>query len=268
MNPATEAIFRLAAFAGIFLLMVVLEALFPRRQLDYDRLIRWPGNLLITMLNTFAARLIVPLGAVGFALAMENRSIGLFNALQLTEPVVFFASLVLLDFAIWLQHLVFHRVPMLWRIHRMHHTDNDIDVTTGARFHPFEIVLSMLIKVSLIGALGIPAIAVLWFEVILNTSAMFNHANVKLPLVVDGLLRKLIVTPDMHRVHHSSNDKETNSNFGFCLSIWDKVFGTYTAQPEAGHKGMTIGLADTQDINSQRIDKMLAEPFRKGPADS
>ncbi len=263
MSTPDEAVVRIAVFGGMFLAMAVLEALLPRRQRSFDRLIRWPGNLLITMLNTFAARIFVPIGAVGFAAIMQERGIGLLNMLELSGSVVVVGSIIALDFAIWLQHLVFHRVPMLWRIHRMHHSDNDIDVTSGARFHPFEIVLSLLIKISLIGALGIPAVAVLWFEVILNASAMFNHANLRLPNALDALLRQLIVTPDMHRVHHSADTHETDSNFGFCLSIWDRLFGTYIAQPAAGHEQMTIGLTETQSMESQRIDEMLAEPFRK-----
>ena len=258
-----EPLIRMAVFLGMFVGMAMLEAFVPRRPLRFDRLVRWPANLIITFMNTLAARIVVPIGAVGFAAAMESRGIGLLNMLGLQGPVVVGLSIVFLDLAIWFQHVVFHRVPALWRVHRMHHSDNDIDVTTGARFHPFEIVLSLLIKISVIGACGIPAAAVLLFEVILNGCAMFNHANVRLPAGLDNMLRQLVVTPDMHRVHHSTASNEINSNFGFCLSIWDRLFGTYVAQPGAGHDGMTIGLPETQDMFSQRIDVMLVDPVKQ-----
>ena len=259
---ANEPLIRLGAFAGIFILMLLLELLWPRRELRFDRLMRWPGNLGITMVNTFVVRLLFPAAAVGYALTLEAEGKGLLNSLQFTGPLAVFTTIVVLDFCIWAQHLLFHRVPLLWSLHRMHHTDNDIDVTTGARFHPLEIVASMLIKLALIRVLGPPAAGVLLFEVLLNGCAMFNHANFALPKPIDRLLRVLIVTPDMHRVHHSTVRAETDSNFGFCLSIWDRVFKTYIAQPEGGHEGMTIGLPGSQSQEAQRIDRMLADPFR------
>jgi sterol desaturase/sphingolipid hydroxylase (fatty acid hydroxylase superfamily) len=257
-----EALFRLTVFAALFASMALLETLFPRRARQYDRLVRWPGNLVVTMLNTIFVRLLFPTAAVGFALSMESAGIGIMNQLSAGGPVAIVVGIVLLDLAIYVQHVVFHKVPLLWRLHRMHHTDNDIDVTSGARFHPFEIVLSMLIKLGVIWVLGPPAVAVLLFEVLLNAGSMFNHANLRLPLGFDRMLRKLIVTPDMHRVHHSAVRNETESNYGFCLSFWDRIFGTYTDQPAAGHEGMTIGLSDTQSMDAQRIDRMLADPFR------
>ena len=172
--------------------------------------------------------------------------------------------MVVLDLVIYLQHVLFHAVPALWRLHRMHHADLEFDVTTGTRFHPIEIVLSMLIKLTVIGALGAPALSVLIFEVLLNATAMFNHSNVQLPAPVDCILRWLVVTPDMHRVHHSVVVRETNSNFGFNLPWWDRLFGTYRAQPEAGHEGMTIGVKEIRDPAEQRLDRMLTQPFRKG----
>jgi sterol desaturase/sphingolipid hydroxylase (fatty acid hydroxylase superfamily) len=256
-----EPVFRLGIFAGVFVLMLLLEYLRPRRQLRFGRLARWPGNLIVTMVNTTLARILFPLTAVGFAALLQSRGTGLFNLLDLTGWLPVLLSVIALDLVIWQQHRLFHRIPLLWRLHRMHHTDNDIDVTTGARFHPAEILLSMLIKLAAITLLGAPPVAVLLFEVILNACAMFNHSNFALPEPVDRWLRKFIVTPDMHRVHHSAIKVETNSNFGFCLSIWDRLFSTYIAQPEQGHTGMTIGLQETQSLNAQRIEQMFAEPF-------
>jgi sterol desaturase/sphingolipid hydroxylase (fatty acid hydroxylase superfamily) len=172
-------------------------------------------------------------------------------------------AVLLLDLAIYLQHVMFHAVPALWRVHRMHHSDTDLDVTTGLRFHPVEIVLSMLIKFAAIAALGAPAVAVLLFEVLLNATSMFNHANLRLPERVDAALRQVLVTPDMHRVHHSVIERETNSNFGFNLALWDRLFGTYRAQPEAGHEGMTIGVEQFRDPAEARLDRMLTQPFRE-----
>jgi sterol desaturase/sphingolipid hydroxylase (fatty acid hydroxylase superfamily) len=173
-------------------------------------------------------------------------------------------AVVVLDMAIYFQHRLFHAVPVLWRLHRMHHADLDLDVTTGARFHPLEILLSMAIKVAVVIALGAPAVAVVLFEILLNASSMFNHANLRLPLAVDGALRWLIVTPDVHRVHHSVIRAETDSNFGFSLSWWDRLFGTWRAQPEKGHDGMTIGLPVFRNPEQLRLDRMLVQPFLRG----
>ena len=258
-----ELYIRLGLFIGVLLRMGLLETLFPKRIRRFDRLVRWPGNFLLLMLNSFALRLVFPITAVGFALFCTEQKFGLLNQLEPPFPLSVAIAMLLLDLTIYLQHVIFHRVPILWRIHRMHHTDLDLDVTSGTRFHPLEILLSMLIKLAAIWVIGAPAIAVVFFEVLLNAGAMFNHANLRLPAALDGALRLIIVTPDMHRVHHSVIPEETGRNFGFNLPWWDRLFGTYKAQPERGHADMTIGLPEFQDINSQRIDRMLTQPWEK-----
>jgi len=260
---ASEPFIRLGVFAGMLALMAVLEALLPRRTRRVDRLVRWPGNFAIVLIDTIALRLLFPVATVGFALLMAERQTGLFNQFDIPAEIAIIASMLLLDLTIYAQHVVFHRIPVLWRFHRMHHTDLDLDVTSGTRFHPVEILLSMLIKFAAITLLGPPALAVLLFEVLLNAGAMFNHANLRLPLRLDSALRAMIVTPDMHRVHHSVIPAETDANFGFNLSWWDRIFGTYVAQPQAGHTGMTIGLPEFQDPSCQRIDRMLLQPWEK-----
>lgn len=257
-----EPFIRLTAFAGMFLLMAGLEVWLPRRQLQFDRLLRWPANLTLTLLNTLLLRLLFPLTAVNFAMQREAAGSGLLNNLELNPLVAICIAVVLMDLVIYGQHVVFHRIPVLWRIHRMHHTDNDLDVTSGARFHPVEMALSMLFKLAVIAIIGPPATAVLLFELILSSGALFNHANFALPTPADKLIRLLIVTPDMHRVHHSTQLQEMNSNYGFNLSVWDRLFGTYLAEPEGGQTNMTLGLASTQTAQAQRIDKMLLEPLQ------
>jgi len=239
---ANEAAIRLSAFLGILIAVVAWEFLAPRRVRNFSRWVRWPSNLGIVALNTIVVRLLFPAAAVGVAWTASEKGWGLFQAFEVPRAVAVITSVVLLDFFIYLQHVLFHAVPGLWRLHRMHHADLDFDVTTRARFHPIEIVLSMIIKMGAIAALGAPPVAVIIFEVLLNATAMFNHANAKLPLAVDRLLRLVLVTPDMHRVHHSVVVGETNSNFGFNLPWWDRLFGTYRDQPAAGHDGMTIGI--------------------------
>jgi len=209
-------------------------------------------------------RVLFPTSAVALALLAETKGWGLLNAWPLPGWTAVIIAVLVLDLVIYLQHVLFHAVPALWRLHRMHHADLEFDVTTGARFHPIEIFLSMLIKLAVIGALGAPAVAVLVFEVLLNATAMFNHSNVRLPDRLDRILRWIIVTPDMHRVHHSVVVRETNSNFGFNLPWWDRLFGTYRPQPAAGHEGMTIGVEQFRDPAEQRLDRMLAQPFRGG----
>jgi sterol desaturase/sphingolipid hydroxylase (fatty acid hydroxylase superfamily) len=267
MNPAEillthEPAIRLGAFAGIFAAMAIWELLAPRRRQAIGRLRRWPGNLGIVALDTLLVRFTFPFAAVALALLAETRGWGLFQALEAPIWLAVIASVILLDLAIYLQHVLFHAVPVLWRLHRMHHADLEIDVTTGARFHPLEILLSMGIKLVVVVALGTPAVAVLIFEVLLNATSMFNHGNVQLPERVDRVLRWLVVTPDMHRVHHSVLRRETNSNFGFNLPWWDRLLGTYRAQPAAGHEGMTIGIEQFRDPIELRLDRMLAQPFR------
>jgi len=242
-----EPAIRLASFLGIFAVMAVWELLAPRRVLSQSKRQRWFNNLGLVVFNTALLRLVFPLAAVGMATTAELNGWGLFNRLASPDWLALSASVVILDAAIYLQHVMFHAVPLFWRLHRVHHADLDFDVTTGSRFHPVEILLSMLIKFAVIVLLGPPVVAVVVFEVLLNATAMFNHSNVRLPLALDALLRRLIVTPDMHRVHHSHLDHETNSNFGFNLSIWDRLFGTYRDQPEEGHDGMVIGIDTFRD---------------------
>ena len=256
---------RLAFFLGVFAIVAICEALAPRRARTLPRRARWPNNVGVVVLNTLVLhavlRVVFPAAAVGVALAAEARGWGLFNAVGAPIWLAVPLSVVLLDLAIYLQHVMVHAVPALWRLHRMHHADLDFDVTTGARFHPIEILLSMLIKIALVAALGPPAVAVLIFEVLLNASSMFNHGNLAIPRQVDRVLRWLVVTPDMHRVHHSVVVAETNSNFGFTLPWWDRLFGTYRAQPAAGHAAMTIGIEQFRDPGDLRLDRMLIQPF-------
>ncbi len=261
---ASEPAIRLGVFLGVFALVAVCEALAPRRERTLPRLARWPHNIGIVVVNTALLRLVIPTAAVGLALIAEARGWGLFNSIGLPYWLAVVLSLVLLDLAVYLQHVMFHAVPGLWRLHRMHHADLDIDVTTGARFHPVEILLSMGIKLGLVAALGPPALGVLVFEVLLNASSMFNHGNLNIPPGVDRVLRWGVVTPDMHRVHHSVIASETNSNFGFNLPWWDRLFGTYRAQPSAGHDAMTIGIEQFREQKDLRLDRMLVQPWIGG----
>jgi sterol desaturase/sphingolipid hydroxylase (fatty acid hydroxylase superfamily) len=260
---ANEPLIRLAVFVGVLALMAGLEAYFPRRQRAAGRWLRWPNNLGVVVVDSLIVRILFPTAAVGIALAMEGRGVGLLPWLGMPQPLAILLAIVVLDFAIYLQHVMFHAVPLLWRLHRMHHADLDFDVTTGLRFHPVEIVLSMVIKLMVVVALGAPAVAVLIFEVLLNATAMFNHANLRLPGWLDRALRLVLVTPDMHRVHHSVVPRETNSNFGFNLAVWDRIFGTYRAQPSAGHDAMTIGIQQFRDPRELRLDRMLTQPLRE-----
>ena len=244
-----EPAIRLACFFGIFAVMAVWELLAPRRRLSQPKARRWFNNLELVVFNTALLRLAFPLAAVGMATTAGLNDWGLFNRVEAPGWLALIASVVILDGAIYLQHVMFHAVPLFWRLHRVHHADLDFDVTTGSRFHPVEILLSMLIKFAVIVLLGPPVVAVVVFEVLLNATAMFNHSNVRLPAPLDALLRRLIVTPDMHRVHHSHLEHETNSNFGFNLSIWDRLFGTYRDQPDEGHEGMVIGIDTFRDAD-------------------
>jgi sterol desaturase/sphingolipid hydroxylase (fatty acid hydroxylase superfamily) len=262
---AVEPALRLGAFFGILALMAGWEYLAPRRALKLARRMRWPANFGVVVLNSVLIRLFFPAAAVGMALFAQASGWGIFNHYAVPRWAALLAGVVLLDLAIYLQHVLFHAVPALWRLHRMHHADLDLDVTTGARFHPLEIVLSMLIKFAAIAALGVPPEGVLLFEVLLNATSMFNHANVRMPARLDGALRTLVVTPDMHRVHHSIERDETNSNFGFNLSLWDRLFGTYRAQPRAGHERMQIGIPELRDpADCVALPGMLTSPFRDG----
>lgn len=259
---AHESAVRLAAFLLVLAAMAAWEVAAPCRRREIPRLIRWTNNLALVVLDTLILRLAFPVLAVGLALTAGERGWGLLNAVAAPAWLAVPAAIVLLDLAIYLQHVLFHAVPALWRLHRMHHADLEFDVTTGLRFHPVEIVLSMAIKLAVVAALGAPAVAVLLFEVLLNATAMFNHANVRLPARLDRVLRLIVVTPDMHRVHHSVIPAETNSNFGFNLPWWDRLLGTYRAAPAAGHTGMTIGLRAFRDRRELWLDRMLLQPLR------
>ncbi|MDP1925500.1 MAG: sterol desaturase family protein [Thiobacillus sp.] len=260
-----EAAIRLGFFFGVLALMGVWEWLAPRRPLSTSRSRRWRANLGIIAVATAAVRLLIPVTAVGMALLAQQRGWGLLNQVEPPYWLAVLIGVLVLDCVIYFQHVVFHTVPALWRLHRMHHSDLDFDVTTGVRFHPIEIVLSMGIKLAAIAALGPPALAVLVFEVALNAVTMFNHGNVQLPAAIDRVLRLFVVTPEMHRVHHSNLPHETNSNFGFSFPWWDRMFGTYRAQPERGHLGMTIGLDAFRDPDTLGFGQLLVQHFRGEP---
>jgi sterol desaturase/sphingolipid hydroxylase (fatty acid hydroxylase superfamily) len=259
---AHEPTIRLAAFFGVFALMAGWELAAPRRVRLHPRLHRWTANLGLVVINTVLLRLLFPLAAVGFAAYAAEHGWGLLNNIALPEPLALLLAVVAMDLAIYLQHVMFHAVPALWRLHQVHHADPDYDLTTGARFHPIEIILSMLIKVSVIAVIGAPAAAVLLFELLLNATAMFNHGNVKLPGAVDPLLRLVLVTPDMHRVHHSTDHAEANSNFGFNLPVWDRLFGTYRPAARLPQESMGIGVTGlTGDPRCISLTGMLVIPF-------
>jgi len=260
-----EALIRLSVFIGLFALFALAETLAPRRVRTQKRSRRWVTNWGITIANTVLLRLMafaLPLLAVGAAIDAQAQGWGLFNALTLPVWIEVVAAILILDFAIWAQHLITHKVPILWRLHRVHHADVDMDVTTAIRFHPVEIALSMILKIGLVYLLGPAAIAVILFEIILNGTAMFNHANIRLPLWLDAIVRRVLVTPDMHRVHHSVHRHEHDSNYGFALSIWDRMFGTYIAQPAAGHDAMEVGL-EWQDDRPAQLGWSLSLPFAR-----
>jgi sterol desaturase/sphingolipid hydroxylase (fatty acid hydroxylase superfamily) len=263
MLLTNEPLIRLTAFVGVFAVMAAWEILVPRRDQKLGRGTRWPGNLGMVVLDTVVVRLVFPTTAVGVALVAEARGWDLFHALDLPAWASVPLAVMALDLAIYLQHVLFHAVPALWRLHRMHHADLEIDVTTGARFHPIEILLSIGLKLGVVAALGAPAVAVLAFEVLLNATSMFNHSNVRMPARIDRVLRWIVVTPDMHRVHHSVVARENNSNFGFNLPWWDRLFGTYRDQPAAGHEAMIIGIEQFREPAEQRLDRMLTQPFRE-----
>jgi sterol desaturase/sphingolipid hydroxylase (fatty acid hydroxylase superfamily) len=266
MDPSLEIVLRIAAAAAVFTALAAWEIAAPRRGLLVGRKVRWPNNLGILIVDALAERLIIPTAAVGMALVAADRGWGLFNVLGLPGWLAGVLGFVLLDLIIYAQHVVFHHVPVLWRLHRMHHADLDIDVTTGVRFHPIEILLSMLIKIAAVLAFGIPVLSVVLFEVVLNATSMFNHSNVAMPERLDRVIRWFVVTPDMHRVHHSIERRETDSNFGFNLPWWDRLFGTYRPAPEAGHGGMTIGIPIFRDPRELRLDRLLTQPFRNDRA--
>jgi len=260
---ANEKVIRMGFFFGILVVMALWELLAPRRALTVSKTVRWVNNLGLVFFNSFLLRLIFPAAAVGMAAFASSQGWGIFNYYETPFWLAALVSVIAMDFIIYLQHVMVHAVPALWRLHRMHHADLDFDVTTGARFHPIEIILSMLIKFATIVVLGPPVVAVVIFEVLLNATAMFNHGNVRLPLRLDKVLRWIVVTPDMHRVHHSVEDDEANSNFGFNLPWWDRLFGTYRDQPRAGHEGMKIGIRKYREPKEVSwFPGMLLLPFK------
>jgi len=260
---ANEPTIRLSFFLGVFAIVGLWEVAAPRRALTVSKALRWGSNLGLVVLNTVLLRLLFPLAAVGVAAFCVENGWGVLNHFQVPFALAAPVAVIAMDFVIWLQHVMVHAVPALWRLHRVHHADLDYDVTTGARFHPIEIILSMLIKFATITVLGPPVVAVVIFEVLLNATAMFNHGNIRLAGGIDRVLRRFVVTPDMHRIHHSVEDDETNSNFGFNLPWWDRLFGTYRDQPRAGHVGMTIGIHNHTDPSEvDRLDGMLLLPFK------
>ncbi|MGB5398110.1 MAG: sterol desaturase family protein [Gammaproteobacteria bacterium] len=260
---ANEPDIRLGFFLGIFGVMALWEIFAPRRKLSVSKGVRWLNNFGIVVLNTVLLRLIFPAAAVGMAAFAQANGWGIFNYYETPALLAIVASIVILDMVIYLQHVMVHAVPVLWRLHRVHHADLDFDVTTGARFHPLEIILSMLIKFATIAVLGPPLVAVIVFEILLNATSMFNHSNARLPLALDRVLRLIVVTPDMHRVHHSIEDDEINNNFGFNLPWWDRLFGTYRDQPRGGHEGMTIGIRSFRELKDCGwLPGMLSIPFR------
>jgi sterol desaturase/sphingolipid hydroxylase (fatty acid hydroxylase superfamily) len=260
-----EAAVRLGFFFGFFILVAIWEVVSPRRVLNTSKTIRWISNMGVVLIDTMAVRLLFPVLAINVALMAQVNGWGLLNYLNMPYWLSVLMGVLILDLIIYLQHVMFHAVPVLWRLHMMHHADLDYDVTTGLRFHPIEIIMSMIIKLTAVAALGPSLLAVIIFEVILNATAMFNHGNIKLPLHIDKYLRLLVVTPDMHRVHHSVTIRETNSNFGFNFPWWDRLLGTYRAQPAAGHEGMTIGLSQFRDPKRNNLLWMLALPFLGNP---
>lgn len=272
MDPASledfvlqfESRLRLGSFILVFIVMALWEILQPRRRLLLGKLQRWSHNLGLLLINTLVVRILFPTAAVGFSLSAQALNFGLFNWTDLPYWIEIVIAILLLDLAIYAQHVAMHHLPLLWRLHRVHHADLDFDLTTGSRFHTVEILLSMLIKWGVILLLGPAVLAVLIFEILLNGMAVFNHSNVSLPGPVDRIVRYLLVTPDMHRVHHSVERFETDSNFGFNLSLWDRLFGTYRDQPQLGHDDMIIGLRELRDPDQvDRLPGMLALPFTR-----
>ena len=259
---ANEPLIRISFSLGILVTIAAWEVAAPRRRGQIPRLLRWTNNLGIVVIDTILVRLTFPVVAVSLALLAEERGWGMLNIFETPAWLAFLVSLLALDLAIYLQHVMFHAIPTLWRLHRMHHADLEVDVTTGLRFHPIEILLSMGVKLAVVVALGPPAVAVLIFEALLNATSTFNHGNVRIPIGLDGALRWIVVTPDMHRVHHSIHPNETNSNFGFNLPWWDRLLGTYRAQPKEDHESMTIGIEQFRTRRDLWLDRMLIQPLR------
>lgn len=262
---ANERVIRLLFFFSLLVTMALWETFSPRRPLKTSKTMRWYSNLGLVLIDTLVLRLFLPIQAMGIAFYAQNRGWGLLNNVSLPNWLEIVIGVLVLDFVIYLQHAMFHFIPLFWRLHRVHHTDLDFDVTTGVRFHPVEIFLSMGIKMIAVILLGPSALAVILFEILLNATSMFNHGNVRLPIPIDRVLRRFVVTPEMHRVHHSVLIKEFNSNFGFNLPWWDRILGTYRAQPEAGHEAMVIGLSQFRNPNTLTLLRLLILPFLRKP---
>ncbi len=259
-----ETAIRVVYFLGIFIVIAIVESVAPRRALIVKKSLRWFGNLSVQLVNGILPHLLFPILPVGMAALCNQKGWGLLNVLPLPVAAATLSSLLVLDLVIYAQHALFHRIHFFWRIHRMHHTDMDLDLTSALRFHPVEIIISLLIKMAVVAALGPPAVTVFIFEILLNGMAMFNHGNFRIPARMDNLLRKILVTPDMHLVHHSTLRQESNHNFGFNLSWWDRLFGTYQAEPAAGRERMIIGLTGFLDDRYARFWKMILNPLEKG----
>ena len=263
--PATEVIIRLGCFLGVFVALAVFEAWFPRRGRGVSRSRRWPSNVAVSALNQVLLRLLLPMSGIALAMQAQHNQWGMLGQVLWEPWLEVVVAVLLLDLVIYLQHRVYHAVPLLWRFHRMHHADVEFDVSTGIRFHPLSVLLSGLIKLAAVVAIGVSPVAVLVFEVLLNATSLFNHSNLRIPATVDGVLRWFLVTPDMHRVHHSSDVNETNRNFGFNFPWWDRLFRSYRAQPALGHTDMVIGLDQFREVGELRLDRMLSQPFRGAP---
>lgn len=265
----TETLMRAGAFLVIFALLAVTEVLAPRRRLSVSKIKRWRTNLTIVVLNPLSVALVFPLLPIGLAVLASEQNWGLLNQWAMSGPMFYWLKIVIgfliLDLTVYTQHVLHHALPALWRLHMVHHADLDFDVTTGLRFHPVEIVISMAIKLAAVAAIGAPPVAVLLFEVALNATSMFNHSNIRIPDKIDQALRLLVVTPDMHRVHHSVIIQETNSNFGFNLPWWDRLFGTYKDQPDKGHTDMVIGLSQFRDQRKLSLPRLLILPITGHP---
>jgi len=265
-----EGVWRFGSFALILLIMIVLEALLPRRKRRHSRIVRWATNLGlmassflgVSLLMLGLNFLLVPISALIAAFYAEQNNLGLFNWLDWPVWVEWIIAFIILDFVIWAQHWVTHKVPLLWRLHRVHHSDHDLDASSAVRFHPLEIIFSIFVKAAAVIIIGAPAVLVVVFEAAVNGTAIFNHANFKLPLWLDAIIRRVLVTPDMHRIHHSIDLKESNTNYGFALTVWDRLFGTYTEQPKDGHEGMIIGLAHEQQEGPEKLWWVLTFPFK------
>ncbi|MBI1244711.1 MAG: sterol desaturase family protein [Alphaproteobacteria bacterium] len=259
-----EAALRLGIFLGLLAAFALWEALAPRRADPPARTRRWPVNLAFVVLGGLVTRVVLPGGVAAFAASAQANGWGFLAALAIPDWAAFVVSIVALDLAIYFQHRLFHRIPVFWSIHRMHHSDTMFDVSTAVRFHPVEIGLSLAIKVAVVAVIGASPESVLAFEILLNAASLFNHTNGRMPDWIERPLRLIVVTPDMHRIHHSARREETDSNFGFSVSIWDRLFATYRAEPADGQDGLTIGLESYRERESQGLLRLLAQPFGRG----